>query len=373
MVVSLLSIAAVLAFLAVTHLVNRFREQEKALARHLYAQGQSDLDSGKPEAAIGYFRAALGYNRSDFEYQLSLARALRDTGRTRESKSYLMNLWERSPEDGPVNLALGRLAVRENSTGEAIHYYHNAEYGVWNADTQLHRRNAQFELVEFLLQQNAHPAADAELITLAASLPPDPELRSRAAQMFFRAGDYEHALSEYQSALQHDRLNAIAQAGAGEAAFQLRRYTTAEKYLDAALKTDPQNESAAKSLQTAKLVMQIDPFIRRISIAERNHRLQLAFDRAGERLAECTSSREPDQPVPANQSSSSDISELQQEWIAIKPKISRHHGIAESDSAEQVMDLVFQIEQKTEGICGEPSDLDHALLLLAQDRDGVDQ
>ena len=112
-IISLLSIAAVLAFLAVTHLVNRFREQEKALARHLYAQGQMDLDSGRPDRAIGYFRAALTYNRNDFQYQLSLARALRDTGRTDESKSYLMNLWERSPEDGAVNLALGRLAVRE--------------------------------------------------------------------------------------------------------------------------------------------------------------------------------------------------------------------------------------------------------------------
>jgi hypothetical protein len=37
------------------------------------------------------------------------------------------------------------------------------------------------------------------------------------------------------------------------------------------------------------------------------------------------------------------------------------------------MDLVFQTEQQTQEQCGEPSGLDEALLLLAQDRDGVNQ
>src|ERR1700686_154549 len=286
-IISLLSIAAMLAFLAVTHLVNRFREQEKALARHLYAEGQMDMDSGRPDRAIGYFRAALTYNRNDFQYQLSLARALRDTGRTDESKSYLMSLWERSPEDGAVNLALGRLAVREGLTNEAIHYYHNATYGIWDLDPETHRRNAQFELIDFLLRQNARPQAEAELITLAASLPADPELETRLAQLFERLGDYEHALSEYQTVLEHDRQNAVASAGAGEAAFQLHRYGTAEKYLANAVRLDPSNSSVSQLLQTARLILEIDPFVHGISTSEQDHRIKMSFDRAGARLREC--------------------------------------------------------------------------------------
>lgn len=398
-IISLLSIAAVLLFLAVTHLVNRFREQEKALARHLYAEGQMDMDSGKPDRAIGYFRAALIYNRNDFQTQLSLARALRDTGRTDESKSYLMNLWERSPEDGAVNLALGRLAVREGLTEEAIHYYHNATYGVWNSDAETHRRNAQFELVDFLLRQNARPQAQAELITLSASLPPDPELEMRLAQMFARSGDYEHALSEYRTAFEHDRQNVAASAGAGEAAFQLHRYSTSEQYLATAVKLDPSNSSASQLLQTARLILEIDPFARGIPASERNRRLQVSFDRAGARLRECAgmqgivqtgdhkshavetadSKKTSDAKEPTNvqnngsSDSSSGLTSLLQNWTAVKGKVSRHGATFEPDVAESVMDLVFQIELQTQKGCGDPIGLDQALLLLAQDRNGVDR
>jgi tetratricopeptide (TPR) repeat protein len=390
-IISLLSIAAVLAFLAVTHLVNRFREQEKALARHLYAQGQMDLDSGRPERAIGYFRAALTYNRNDFQYQLSLARALRDTGRTDESKSYLMNLWERSPEDGAVNLALGRLAVREGRTDEAIHYYHNATYGIWDSDPETHRRNAQFELIDFLLRQNARPQAQAELITLAASLPPEPELETRLAQMFESLGDYEHALSEYQTVLEHDRQNAVALAGAGEAAFQLHRYGTAEKYLATAVKLDSSNSSVSQQLQTARLILEIDPFVRGISTSERDQRIKLSFDRAGARLRECvakqgsagntakgseeTVNKKDQESVPQNgspnNSSSSELTSLLQDWTAMKSKVLRRGTKFESDMAESVMDLVFRIELQTQKECGDPVGLDQALFLLAQDRNGV--
>jgi tetratricopeptide (TPR) repeat protein len=392
-IISLLSIAAVLAFLAVTHLVNRFREQEKALARHLYAQGQMDMDSGRPEHAIGYFRAALTYNRSDFQYQLSLARALRDTGRTDESKSYLMNLWERSPEDGAVNLALGRLAVRQGLTDEAIHYYHNAMYGIWNSDPEAHRRNAQFELVDFLLRQNARPQAQAELITLSASLPPDPELEMRLAQMFARSADYGPALSEYETALEHDRQNVAAAVGAGEAAFQLHRYGTAEKYLETALKLDPSNSSVSQQLQTARLILEIDPFVRGISTSERDQRIKISFDRAGARLEECaekhgiagdnakgsgeSADTNRQENVQKNGSpddtSSSELTSLLQDWTATKSRISRRGTTFESDEAESVMDLVFRIELQTQKGCSDPVGLDQALLLLAQDRNGVDR
>jgi tetratricopeptide (TPR) repeat protein len=395
-VVSLLSIIALLAFFAVTHLVHRFREQEKGLARHLYAQGQAEMESGKPDRAVTYFRAALSYDRSAFQYQLNLARALRDTGRTDESKSYLMSLWESSPDDGAVNLALGRLAVREDATDEAIHYYHNATYGIWASDPEIHRRNAQFELVDFLLKQNAGPQAEAELITLAASLPLTPELEIQVAQRFARLKDYEHAFSEYESVAQYDRQNMAAQEGAGEAAFQLHRYSTAQKYLSVAEKGDPRNEPAEQLLKTAGLIIQIDPFIHRISGAERGRRIRLALDRAGERLDHCVGvgmskqgtsqykgKQASDESKAENKSvvennepqdhSSSNFTLLRQNWLALRPTLSRRRASIESDAAEQAMDLVFQIETQMQRDCGEPTDIDQALLLLGQDRDGADR
>ena len=97
MLVSLL-LLLIASFLFVTRLVNRFHEQEKALARHLFTQGQSDQNAGKLDQAIKQFRAALSYDRNNFQYQLSLARALGESGRTGEAESYLLNLWERSPK-----------------------------------------------------------------------------------------------------------------------------------------------------------------------------------------------------------------------------------------------------------------------------------
>ena len=131
---AILALVAALAFLGVNRMVKRFREQEKALARHLYERGQQALREGHPERALGDFRAALSYARDNFDYQLSLARALRDTGRTAESETYLISLWERSPQEGAVNLALGRLFAREQLFDRTIQYYHYAIYGFWPGD-----------------------------------------------------------------------------------------------------------------------------------------------------------------------------------------------------------------------------------------------
>jgi tetratricopeptide (TPR) repeat protein len=223
-------------------------------------------------------------------------------------------------------------------------------------------------LVDFLLRQNARPQAQAELITLAASLPPEPEAETRLAKMFERLGDYQHALSEYQTVLEHDRQNAVALAGAGEAAFQLRRYGTAEKYLATALKLDPSNSSVSQQLQTARLILEIDPFVHGISTSERDQRIKISFDRAGARLRECG-----EKQVSSDDASSSGLTSLLQNWTAMKSKVSRRGAFFEPDVAESVMDLVFRIELQTQIGCSDAVGLDQALLLLAQDRNGVDR
>jgi tetratricopeptide (TPR) repeat protein len=200
-VLAALLAVALLAFFVVNRLVNRFREQEKALARHLYSRGLQALQAGDPEEALEDFRAALSYSHDDFQYQLSLARALRDTGRTAEAETYLISLWERTPQEGPVNLALGRLFAREQRFDKAAQYYHNAIYGFWASDPDVKRRDAQFELIEFLLQHKAYLQAQAELISLALAVPGDATLRLRVAALFTRAQDHEHALAEYQQIL----------------------------------------------------------------------------------------------------------------------------------------------------------------------------
>jgi tetratricopeptide (TPR) repeat protein len=367
LVIAGLSILAVLGFTLVNRLVNRFAEQEKALARHLYEQGLSAQRSGQLDRAIERFRGALTYSHDNFQYQLSLARVLRDTGRTSEAQTYLVNLWEHAPQDAAVNLALGRLAARQRSLDAAIQYYHNAIYGVWASDADTNRFNAWFELIDFLLQQGAGPQAEAELITLSAALPPDSRLRLGVANLYVRAQDYEHALDEYQSVLKIEHHNSSALAGAGLAAFKLGRYRTAKGYLERAVNAAPSDAQSAQLLQISNLVLEADPFTRGVSSAERNRRISTAFARVGERLDDCARAR----GIDINAPSSSALSSLNAQWLATKLQLK--HLNSDSAVGDAAMDLVFQIEQETQKECGSPQGLDQALLLLAENRTGVDQ
>jgi tetratricopeptide (TPR) repeat protein len=367
-VIAFLTILAGLGFLGVSRLVNRFQEQQKALARHLYEQGLGEQQAGKPELALEHFRAALTYSRDSFQYQLSLARALRDSGRTDEAETYLISLWERSPQNGAVNLALGRLAARQKNLDKIIQYYHNAIYGVWDSNPEQNRLNSWFELVEVLLRVNARPQAQAELIALSATLPPNSELLFHAADLFAQAQDYEHALAGYRRVLHLDRLNRAAAAGAGEAAFKLGRYRTATRYLEAASKANPQDAQVAQMLQISNFILQQDPFTRGISMEERNRRIRAVFDEAGQRLDTCMNSKGRE-PSPSGQVDP--LPPLKAQWTQMKRTLIRLGRTGESGLADEVMDLVLQIEQQTASCSATPQD--QVLLLLAQNRAGVEQ
>jgi tetratricopeptide (TPR) repeat protein len=387
-----LLLAAITAFAAVSHLVNRFNLNQQARARKLFAQGLANQNAGDLNAAVDDFRAALTGDPSSSQYQLALGRALRDTGDPRqleEAKSYLQDLWQRAPEDGTINLALARVAARRGSIEDAFRYYHNAMYGVWNSDSDANRRKARLELIEFLLQKNARVAAQPELMALAATLPSNPELHLQVAQLFAQDQDYGNALSQYEQVLRTDRNNSQAMAGAGEAAFHLGRYRTAEEYLRMAVGARPEDTNSRHLLESASLILSTDPFVRRISDAERNRRVKEAWIKAGERLKACAQAQTVVPQVPAGQNSSTQrssmvqsaavpsaldsLAALQVQWDEMKPDILRLRSSAETDLPDAIMDLVFNIEQQTAVECGDPQGTDLALLLTARNRDSADQ
>src|SRR5580693_2516318 len=101
----ILSLGAATGFAGVSHLVARFNANQQARGRKLYAIGIADAGSGQYDAAIAAFRAALTCDPANSQYQLSLARALRDSNvpsRLDEAESYLLALWQRTPQDAAV-------------------------------------------------------------------------------------------------------------------------------------------------------------------------------------------------------------------------------------------------------------------------------
>ena len=376
LVLAMLILIAIIGFAIVSRLVTRLKANEKGIARHAYQAGLMEVRAGRPERALDDFRGALVYDADNPEYQLSLARALRETGRLDESEAYLLHLWNAAPQDSTINLALARLAARRGSMDDAIRYYHNAIYGAWTSDPDQNRRKTRFELIDFLLQQKARPQAQAELLSLAQVMPPDSEQRVKLAGMFAEAGAYGDALTQYESVLKLNSKDAVALAGAGEAAFQLGRYRTAVRYLVESTRANPDDAHTRERLQIASLVLETDPFLRRIPDVERNRRITSAFAQAGERLQSCAASKGIElsaggsaNPLPLN----TDLPSLWARWQAAHPDIRRIGAPSNGDLPDTLMDLIFGIEQQTAAVCGEPEGADLALLLTSRNREAVDR
>lgn len=376
LILLLLTLAAVAGFAAVSHLVARFNANQQSRGYKLYVAGLEQARDRDYKDAIVSFRAALTCDPSNSDYQLSLARALRDSGDPLlldEAESYLLALWQRTPQDAAINLALARVAAHRGSVPDAIRYYHNAMYGVWNSDADANRRNARIELIQFLLKENAVARAESELIALASGLPPEPALHLEAAHLFEQAQDFAGARAQYDEVLRFEPANVAALSGAGEAAYNLGDYSEAQRNLQPALAANPQDAHSRELEATADLVLRADPYRSHISDAERNRRIVAAFTQAGERLTACAQQFgiTLDSPATAddtNQSQKSPLPALHSSWLALKPKLPQLRT-AETDLPDSLMDLVFQIERQTANQCGQPQGLDLALLLIFQKRE----
>jgi tetratricopeptide (TPR) repeat protein len=364
---ALLSVLAVVFFGAVSGLSRVYHAQQESLGNRWFMRGTADLNGQRFDRAVSEFRSALLYSRDNYSYQLNLAQALIGLKRTNEADAYLINLWEREPENGLVNLELARSAAKKGETDQALRYYHNAIYAAWPGDQEVQRRDARLELIEFLLSINAKPQAQSELIALAANLGDAPSDHARAGDLFLRAQEYERALAEYRLVLKADRNNPAALASAGWAAFELGRYPLAERYLQAAVAADPSDAESAARLKTAELVLQMDPFQRKISAAERNQIVAQAFATAGERLKACPAA---DESKTAVVSSASEQESLSQKWEKMKQQVTEQGLRRNPDLVEKAMELVFSIERQTSAACGAPTGTDMALLLIAKLHEG---
>jgi len=362
-VLAVLAVLAVIFFLAVTGLSRAYHAQRESLGNRWFSRGVADLNAQRFDGAVMEFRSALLYSRDNYSYQLNLAEALIGLKRTSEASTYLVNLWDRQPEDGLVNLSLARIAVQRGQTEQALRYYHNAIYAAWPSDQEMKRRDARLELVEFMLATNAKAQAQSELIALEENMGEDPSVQERVGDLFLRVPDYEHALAAHQLSIKGEGDNQGALAGAGLAAFQLGRYPLAERYLQAAVKADASDVLSAQRLKITEMVLRMDPFQRKISVAQRDKIVVEDFLTAGERLKSCGVARGVSLPS-ASQSS------LSENWARLKPTINLGDLKRDPDLVESAMNLVFEIERQTSTTCGTPTGADLALLLIARLHEG---
>jgi len=365
-----LTLLAVISFVAVTRLVASFNHRQHRLAAQLFQLGRAERQAGKIDAAIADFRAALRYDRNNYQYELNLALALVDAKRYDQARAYLLSLWDRAPQDGYVNVALARLYAMQGNFDDAVRYYHHAIYGLWGNETGNQRRQARLELVDLLLSHNERPQAQAELIASASSLPSEPRVHQQIADGFMRAQDYHDALREYREVLTLDRNNAAALAGAGEAAFQLGQYRAARYYLQLATQHGYPDPRIAQLLKTADLILESDPTQRGLPDADRRRRLADAFSQAEQRLQQCANARGEDlSPPPSLSAPTSRLQHLQANWLAMRSHVLRGSFRGDMTAADDALDVVFRIEQETLAECGQPEGKDLALLFISRNRE----
>ncbi len=368
LVIAVLSAIAVVALLVVFGLVSRFRSWQSTLAQRTFRHGLNELAYGNPSDAIEYFRSALFFQPENFDYQLSLAQALENAGQFDQAEAYLENLWERQPQSGAVNLQLGQLAAHRHQTTDVLRYYHNAIYGLWKSDPDQNRRMARVQLVDFLIDIHDVTQAQAELIAMQAGLPSDPQLHMELAKLFMRLPDYQHALAEFREVVQLDRRNVEAAAGAGTAAFHLGQFRTAIHFLDIAVKSGSHDPDVHDMLETASLVASRNPGARGLSVAERTSRVKHDFETATHRLQGCfDAQRDNGQPA------SSPLQQLSTNVAELAVKMKRRAALNDPDFRSEIMDTVFDVEEKTAEECGSPSGADLALLLLGRSREAAEQ
>jgi tetratricopeptide (TPR) repeat protein len=368
-----LSVVGLAVLFAITGFaVNLYHAKYESLGREWHARGEADLKAGKALKAVVDFRTALVYARDSDADQLDLARALMAASRTDEAKAYLTSLWDRNPGDAVVNLELGRLAAGERNTEDALRYYHYAMYGDWGSrDPAEARRAARLELYQFLIKQNERPSAEAELVAMAALLPPNPALYTQVGQLFLGLGDYSRAANEFEGAVRFGGGQA-ALAGAGEAEYMQGDYREARRYLELALREKPEDARLSKMLDEADRVLNADPYEPGLGLEEQNRRVIRAFQQALTRLGECgVLVSKTVQSGPAGNPAEPATAALADEARALQTKVSPATLRSNPDLVAEIMSFVFRVEQLPTSECGAADPIDHALAVIAQEHGGT--
>jgi tetratricopeptide (TPR) repeat protein len=366
---ALLTGLTIVLFAAVGGLSRLYHAQQGSLAVRWATHGTNDLNASRDQAAITEFRTALLYDRDNGAYQLSLAQALLGLKRTDAAYAYLINLWERQPENGVVNLELARIAVERKESERALRFYHNAIYATWPGNEETERRKARLELIDYLLQTNARTQAESELIALEANVGDDAAQQTRLGNLFLRVEDYDRALTAFRASLKLMRQNAPAEAGAGKACFQMGQYAEAQHYLSEAVSAEPADTASAALLRTSEAVLRMDPYRPQLSDRERDTMVMDAFATAGDRLKACQAMPAVVQTPgkkPAAGSPASPGQQLSGQWSTLKPQVTENALHQNPDLVNTAMNLVFAIEDKTSGACGPATSADQALLLIAR-------
>jgi tetratricopeptide (TPR) repeat protein len=383
---ALLSILAVTCVLAVlTWLIFRsYSQHQSDAAARWKRRGEDALAHNNANAAVYDLRTALGYGQDDPSTEVELARALAMQGTPRslqEATVYLNTLWEKEPGNGNINLQLARVLARQGQVRAALDHYHAAIYGVWNGNGAVEGRQARLEMVRYQISLGRFNDARGELLIAAGNDTSTGTLMD-VARLLTEAHAPADALHVYREVAQRRPVVVQALEGTGQMAFMLGHYRTAREYLERALNATSaahplaDRALAEKNLHTANAVMAIYPSPA-LPQRERLRRVVRAYEVARKRYTACVNGNAGQNSTPQDGNTqirnSQDMTALGNRWQASRPRLTVAALAGDGQLEQAVMQLVYDTEQVTEHVCGEPTGEDAALLRIAASPDTVNQ
>lgn len=282
------SIVLVAAILVTGFLSSAYKRERQALAQQHFNHGQSLTRSGDANAAVEEYRKALLFSPDDQNYRLALAVALVDLGRLDEAQSHLEELLQDEPTDGFINLMLARVAEKRKRSKDVVDYYQRAVYGFWPQDRMGDRRRARWELVGLLEKEGRRNELIGELLQLYANAPDDPAEKAKIGFLLLKYDATSDAVNVFRDLARDSPKYVEAHHGLGQAYLHSGDVLAARREFQRAIHLDPKDRENVQLLAFANAVIDIDPFIPRISSSERYRRSRALLNRVLSHLETCS-------------------------------------------------------------------------------------
>lgn len=364
----ILALVTVALFIVTLVLFRSFSSHRVELAQRWYARGQRDLANHDPNQAVLDLRTALGYAPSEHNYQMLLAEALSQAGKTDEAFAYFSNLWEAQPGDGMLNVQLARLSAHKRDVAAAVHYYRSAIYGTWEGDGVTRRREARLELIRYLIAQKDLGTARTELLIASGNAPSDPAVQLELASLMQQAGDPASALHLYQAILALQPHNTEALTAGGTTAFHMGHFATAHRLLEEAVRRQPalEHDPATQDILTrTRSILDLDPSPHLPPGTRVAHILALR-NLAHQRFNACKAQL-------ANSPQVSSLQSLDARWSSEPAHVTSASLLQNPDRQQGELDLIYATEIAARDLCGPPTGSDASVLLMALSPENIEQ
>jgi hypothetical protein len=131
-------------------------------------------------------------------------------------------------------------------------------------------------------------------------------------------------------------------------------------------------------LESGRLVLEADPFLGNLSRVERQERILKAYRAAANRLQTCVRTNQGNAAplMPSNQTGApapTALERLSARERQLRSEIDPRLWMKSAELPAAAMSFVFEVEDETAEVCGEPSGVDQALLLIGRNREGVER